>query len=396
MGVFTFAEVIAPLQPQHFFLRYWGKKFLFQKGSASRFADLLPWTALNRILSEHRLEHPRLRLAKDGSTLPPSSILTYHQNRRGIQIPTLRTVELNKLLKDGATLVLDAVDEMYPPLRRLAMSLEKTFGEYVQVNAYAGWGLTKGFDLHWDDHDVVILQVAGRKAWEIYGVSRKYPMFRDKDLDFSPPSKPLWKGVLSAGAFLYMPRGFWHVATALAEPSLHLTFGINNRTGIDLVNWIADSLTDSELFRQDLPRFAPKRHQARHMRQLKRQLNALFAEDTLARFFRSRDESATPRPHLALPWSATKEVFPPSSDALIASTLPRTPIVKITTGAISLRAFDKEFHFAIEARPILDLILSRETTPLKEIVATTKQMPRKDVIRFLKQLFSEGLITVRE
>jgi ribosomal protein L16 Arg81 hydroxylase len=34
----------------------------------------------------------------------------------------------------------------------------------VQVNSYASFGQTTvGFDAHWDDHDVIVVQLEGRK-----------------------------------------------------------------------------------------------------------------------------------------------------------------------------------------------------------------------------------------
>ncbi|MGH3831563.1 MAG: JmjC domain-containing protein [Pseudonocardiaceae bacterium] len=35
---------------------------------------------------------------------------------------------------------------------------------------------TAGFDLHWDDHDVIVVQLAGSKMWEVRGTSRPAPL----------------------------------------------------------------------------------------------------------------------------------------------------------------------------------------------------------------------------
>ena len=48
--------------------------------------------------------------------------------------------------------------------------------------------------------------------------------------------------LLEAGDLLYIPRGWWHVAMPLDEPTLHLTVGVNNLTGADFLRWFADRL----------------------------------------------------------------------------------------------------------------------------------------------------------
>ena len=54
---------------------------------------------------------------------------------------------------------------------------------------------------------------------------------------------------------LYIPRGWWHVATPLDEPTLHLTVGVNNPNGADFLAWYVDRLKTSEDVRRDLPQF---------------------------------------------------------------------------------------------------------------------------------------------
>jgi ribosomal protein L16 Arg81 hydroxylase len=155
-------------------------------------------------------------------------------NRRNTSraIPRLKSAELTRELREGATLVLDNVDELYRPIRRVAESLERIFRVRIQVNSYSGWRSSHGFDVHWDDHDVFVLQVAGSKHWKIYGATRRYPLARDVELADNAPTEILWEQTLRNGDLLYIPRGWWHVATPLDEPTLHLTVGVGNPTGL--------------------------------------------------------------------------------------------------------------------------------------------------------------------
>jgi hypothetical protein len=392
-------EVLKPLTVASFVTDIFGKNYYFQKGDGSKFRDLLPWSEINRILAEHRLDHPRLRLAKDGENIPPTSFLTYQQSRRGVQIPRLRAGDLMNHLRSGATLVIDAIDEAYLPLRALSENLEKNFQEYIQVNAYAGWGTTKGFDLHWDDHDVFVMQVGGRKAWKVYGQSRKYPLFRDKAGSFPPPEKVLWEGVLEQGDLLYIPRGWWHVATALGEPTLHLTFGINNPTGIDLLNWLAETLVESELFRKDLSRFGTLEEQTAQLNQLRAILIDKWNSNILNEFTRHHETFARQRPYISLPHVATAEILADNDSLKLRSILPRRPHFELndSDGTVEISAIGKRWKFALIAKPVLELLLDGRIVSLLELKRTFQSsFSSEDLTGLVKELVKEGAITIVE
>src|SRR5215218_4984598 len=283
-GAETLAAMLEPYAPGEFLDSSWGVNFLHVRGRAGRFAHMMPWARLSEIVTRHRLDFPRLRLVRDGKSLPLSTYLRHQTGgRQKTTIPRLKSAGLARQLREGATLVLDAVDELSEPVEELARGLELLFHERVQVNLYAGWQTSRGFDLHWDDHDVFILQVAGRKRWSVYGQTRPYPLVNDIEKAQKPEHEPLWEGTLEDGDLLYLPRGWWHVAEPLAEPTLHLTVGVHNRTGLDL------------------PRLAPAHERAAHAARLREELLAAWDENVLERFYEDLDARAEPRARVALP-----------------------------------------------------------------------------------------------
>ncbi len=201
---------------------------------------------------------------RDGKAVPPESYTTYRSSRRlpFVRISRLRSPDLTRHLREGATLIIDSVEELHEPLTTLSESLEESFRARIQVNMYAGWRTSHGFDVHWDDHDVLILQVSGRKHWKVYPMTRVHPLSRDVEPAGKAPTTPLWEGMLEDGDLLYIPRGWWHVAVPLDEPTLHLTVGIHNPTGVDFLSWFAGRLRASAAVRQDLPRFASAEERA--------------------------------------------------------------------------------------------------------------------------------------
>ncbi len=169
MPITQFADVIAPV-PVEEFLSSYGGHFRHIPGPDDKFEGLLPWDQLNLILRQHRLDHPRLRIAREGVVYSREAVLDYVQSRHGNEIPRLRVGDLINEVRTGATLVVDAVDEASESVGALAESFERTLRERVQVNAYFGCGAIHGFDLHWDDHDVFVLQLLGRKRWLVRDV----------------------------------------------------------------------------------------------------------------------------------------------------------------------------------------------------------------------------------
>jgi hypothetical protein len=356
----------------------------------------MPWPVLNGILEQHRLEPPRLRLTREGKPVPPETFLSFQSNSRrtGRSIPRLDATALTNELREGATLVLDAVDELHRPITRMAESLERVFRVRVQVNLYAGWRTSHGFDLHWDDHDVFILQVAGRKHWKVYGMTRKYPLARDIDPTLKPPDEVLWEGMLTDGDLLYIPRGWWHVATPLDEPTLHLTVGVNNPTGADLLGWFVDRLRADEDVRRDLPHLSGPEDCHAFLERLRGIFLREWHPGLIDRYLSDVDAKVKPRPRLSLPWTATADVLPPEDYCLVWNG-PRNVVLTSMDGQVSVDTHGRRWKFAKAARPLLELIVSgRELTTADLMDAAEGRLDGETIHSFVRELISNGLVVL--
>jgi hypothetical protein len=386
------AGLLTPVEPDGFLRTCWGQNFLHVPGVAGKFSELLPWPALNQILEQHRLDTPRIRLTREGKPVPADSFLAYQTNRRRPNQPIarLRAAELTRELRDGATLVLDAVDELHPPITFLCESLERLFRVRIQVNAYAGWRTSHGFDLHWDDHDVFILQVAGRKQWKVYGMTRKYPLARDVEPTVEKPSAPLWEGMLADGDLLYIPRGWWHVATPLNEPTLHLTVGVNNPTGADLLSWFVDKLRANEDVRRDLPLFGELDTQRALLDRFRELFSKQLTSDVMQRYLADLDAKSQPRTRVNLPWSATAEVLPGDESAVrVRWATARRPHIEHAGAELHVIANGRRWRFAPSAGPMLEKLSGGDTYEVRELsddAATARA--------FVRELLVNGLLVV--
>ena len=82
------------------------------------------------------------------------------------------------LVADGATLVLQGLHRVWPPLVDFAVRLRTDVGHPVQVNAYLTPAGNSGLATHYDTHDVFVLQVAGRKRWLVHPPVLPHPLPR--------------------------------------------------------------------------------------------------------------------------------------------------------------------------------------------------------------------------
>jgi hypothetical protein len=285
------------------------------------------------------------------------------------------------------------VDELSAPVEELAKGLELFFRERVQVNLYAGWQTSRGFDLHWDDHDVFILQVAGRKRWSVYGQTRPYPLVNDIEKAEKPGHDPLWEGTLEDGDLLYIPRGWWHVAVPLAEPTLHLTVGVHKRTGLDLLRWVSERVRASEPFRQDLPRLASAAERAAHAARLREELLAAWDDGVIESFFEDLDARAEPRPRVALPWVATPDAAPPDAPAVVRLLSPRPLKLGAAGGVVEFDSLGHRWRFAEDALPVLRALDDRRACTVAELCEAARGRVAPETVRaLLKELAHSGLV----
>ncbi|MGW8558101.1 JmjC domain-containing protein [Streptomyces tubercidicus] len=152
---------------------------------------LVSFDTLNDLIATHRLEVPRLRLSSGGEMLPQHPYAVPVTTRRHTIWQRTHPAELHQCLAEGASLVIDAIDELHEPVADLAQHLESWLRTHVQVNAHASWSAREGFGTHWDDHDVIVLQVEGPKHWRLYGPTRIAPMHRDTAQPEPPPEQPV-------------------------------------------------------------------------------------------------------------------------------------------------------------------------------------------------------------
>jgi len=227
--------------PDRFVGQFWARAPLYRPAAdAAAFADLFSLGDVDRILSSTTPRYPAFRMVKDGKQLNPRS---YTRSGRvgGQPVDDLADPGgVYELFHGGATIVLQSLHRFWPPLARLARDLELALTHPVQVNAYITPPASRGLGVHHDEHDVFVLQVYGRKQWDVHDPDGK-------------PEDRLVVAELAPGDCLYIPQRFPHVAWTAATASVHLTVGVVPTTWGDVLRRAVMSVLEDVLSGEPLP-----------------------------------------------------------------------------------------------------------------------------------------------
>lgn len=239
----TLSSLLHPYPVEKFFSENWQKQgILISQENKGKFQHLFSWKQLNYLLNFHQLSYPKINFSLDGKTLPETTGENWL-----------------KYFGKGATLIVNLVHELVPELAEFAAAIQAEIGHKTQINLYCSPPEQQGFDCHYDTHEVFILQIHGIKEWYLFSDTIKYPLAENRSSEQLPPDEPPYlKTVLKPGDLLYIPRGHWHYAVSLDQPSLHLTLGIDCYTSIDFLNWLVDELLNQSEWRKNLPIFNNK------------------------------------------------------------------------------------------------------------------------------------------
>ncbi|MFD0440566.1 cupin domain-containing protein [Streptomyces chartreusis] len=366
----TLVSIAERLGQEDFLARSLHRDYVLVRGAVAEPGALVSFGTVNDLIATHRLEPPRLRLSADAEMVPQHRYAVPVVTRRHTVWQRIHTAELHQQLAKGASLVLDAIDELHEPIAELAQHLEGWLRTRVQVNAYASWTASEGFGTHWDDHDVIVVQIDGSKRWRLFSPTRTAPLYKDTAEPNPPPEQPLADVVLHPGDLLYLPRGWWHAVSAdQGTASLHLTCGLTPHTGADLVGWLSEDLRSRDRIRTDLPLHATPAERAAYLTELRTLvLDALDDPTLLDRFAAARDAEDPGRPRPSLPHLTE---VPARADLQVRLTTGRARLTDARDDdgqqVARFTAAGQEIDFAPAVTPLLHQLLCGGWHPLADL-----------------------------
>ena len=235
---------------------YWSRAPLLSQHPEG-FTDLLSAAAVDELLTERGLRTPFFRVVQEGQTVAGTTRSAAAGNRRITDL--VEPDAVREAYAAGATLILNSLHRIHPPLVRFCRRLAAELGHPTQCNAYVTPPGSQGFAPHHDTHDVFVLQVDGSKTWNVYPPALNLPLTFQPSRSLSGEplvprgTPPLLSLTLEPGDALYLPRGYIHAAETNEQRSIHLTVGVTATTAYDVLRDVIELAADQESFRRPLP-----------------------------------------------------------------------------------------------------------------------------------------------
>jgi len=387
---YDLARLIDPISTGAFQTRYWEKKpLVVQRDDPLYYKEFFSLDAFDAIVSTSNLLRSDIGIVRDGRETPLRTLIDGH--------PALALEKAFACYRDGSTIVLQLIHERWKPLMRLCRSLSREVSAGFQVNAYLTPPNARGFGIHYDTHDVFVLQIQGDKHWRIFNSPIVLPLpsqsYQARQHD---PPDIVEELDLNAGGVLYIPRGFIHEAVSTSSTSLHLTLGVLSVNWAETVLAAIESIIESDSrFRESLPpgfaRIESVRKAAEtHAREL---LNVLLADLSAKALLADASERADLRQYPELDGHLLDLEI--ASTANLSTLVRRRPGVQWritrTDDEVRLNFFGKELRMPGRIEPLL-LFISQTTDPF---TGTSLPIGVADEERLvlIRRLLREGFLT---
>ncbi len=238
------------------FIECFCRQEVFSASANDSFSDFFNISSLLDLLNTRRLSFPRCRLIKNGTLILPVSYTLRKPGSLGETINSLHVTKVTQLIDEGATLAIDFCEDLWGPINEVCGDFSTIFSEKTGATLFFSSGQEAGFSVHWDNSDVIVYQLSGKKRWKIYPKTLDMPIDENKDSMPSSADEPFLDTTLEANNILYIPRGYWHAPEPCGEHSLHVSFAFRRRNGMDYIKWLIPKLCEELIVRDDIDKHA--------------------------------------------------------------------------------------------------------------------------------------------
>jgi ribosomal protein L16 Arg81 hydroxylase len=275
-------SLVDPLGQSEFLTLLRERKLTFLPGCGSRrFETLLNWETLNYLLDSATLPLTELRVVRESVPIPSNIYVT--QDRVDV-------AALSKLLDRGVSLVFNKLHAHVPALRALCKNVARDTLEQISAAAVVTSGRGGAAECHFDPEDLIILQIAGTKRWQVFFNSPSAnPVL---GIAATPPEgPPIFDQVLQPGDRLFLPARYWHHCENGPHRSLHVSILFAPPNGRHLMDELVSRVSADETFSRPLTRHTRPESLAEHEAALKVCLVEAIRAISLDRFLTQRAAS---------------------------------------------------------------------------------------------------------
>ncbi|MGH3510688.1 MAG: JmjC domain-containing protein [Candidatus Dormibacteria bacterium] len=228
------------------------------KGSGFDYKWLLSTDSLFRLVDAGGISAQSLRVTQAGNPLPENQLTVDDRLGKPAFGSNLDRVRIAQAVRDRGTLALQGLENHEPHVRRFITDVAVDLGCIVNCTAFYSGGNATGFPPHYDTHHVLLLQVEGRKVWNVAPSSVEHPHIghawpdrhaRNPRLELVRSSSSWSTFALRPGEHLWIPRGWVHHGVADEGGSLHVTIGMMPLDYAWLFQQMGEDLLEAAEFR---------------------------------------------------------------------------------------------------------------------------------------------------
>jgi ribosomal protein L16 Arg81 hydroxylase len=163
----TLAELIAPVSLAEFLSSFRARRRLYIPASDStRMTSLISRQEFEVLLQMDARDN-KLIVLRDGMEVPPRLYTT------GKSI-NFNARAFHDLLAQGVSIVVNSIEHLVPQIAQLTAAIERELGIRTNANGYVSFSKGGAFKPHRDEHDVLVVQVHGKKQWRIWNAPSEY------------------------------------------------------------------------------------------------------------------------------------------------------------------------------------------------------------------------------
>lgn len=382
--IFALEQLLGPSGPQALETAIAaGTRQRFTGSDRPAYETLLPIDELEKLQTSEQLHSGSLRVLREGRAIPTEMLCEASDDG---QAAILSHPALRRVCAQGASLLFSHIDRMVPAIAAMNAQVERRLRARTVTNCYVSHAGGSAFPPHFDPHDVLILQISGRKRWRCHGRRETAPdqprTFRASELQ-APESE----FILEPGEALYLPRGdIHHAAHVGSEPTVHLTVTILPARGRELLAWLADDFAQTPAGRADIRPALDPGLLDRQEEDIRQTLHQLVDRLDLNAFLTAQDISRAPLP--AERFGARPSIGP---NATVQTTLRRP--VPIDDPA-NFKAGARTAQLTPIEHAVLGLLIAHDTRNLDQLRQALPECPPEDLVDALEGLQAKCLAIV--
>jgi ribosomal protein L16 Arg81 hydroxylase len=404
---FSFEDLLG-MPREEFESQYFSKRRYVSRGAetARDFSQILSLADLDTILSQQSLRAPLVWVVQDGKQLDVARYTTASAARFDQTPGYVDSAELYRCFRNGASVVFRQLARYWPPVHELTSRLSRDTGLPVRASGYITPYDSQGLLPHYDDHDVLVLQVHGRKEWFEYSHNGDLPVPQKSWMTMNAQalererSKAVESGsvILEPGDVLYVPRGSMHAARTLDGTSLHITVAVLAITYLDVLEALTKCAIGDRWFRRAMPLGSGEQgaiSSSAAAQEITKRLAELVSESDPADLeWVVRSQAYAEVVRSSVPVFTQYENVKALSDATIVTVRPNLifSLEKAKNG-VELRSAGRRIVMPMQSIAAVELLLSGREVAVREL--STALTDKADRYKLVETLLTEGVIECR-